>query len=186
MRLADLEAEFGDQLVVTWKAYLLRAEAQPRPLDKFREYTRKWSHPAGPGGYESRTVFNVWGDATPPSHSVPPAIAGKVAASFGPEAFNRFHMALMAAYFTDNLTISDPEVIVSIAQQCGLDGGEFRARMHRDGARLYQEVFDDMGEGIDLGVHAAPTVLVNNSLPIPGAQELDSYRMIIQRILARP
>lgn len=186
VRIADLKEEFGDRLLVTWKSYLLRPEAQVRPLDTFRNYTTSWSHPSGPGAHESRTVFNEWGDETPPSHSVPPAIAGKVAASFGADAFDRFHHALMAAYFTDNRTISDIEVIVDVAAACDLDPNEFRSRMQHDGARLHREVFDDMSEGVDLGVHAAPTVVVNQTLPIPGAQDLDSYRMIVERILARP
>ncbi len=185
MRLADLQAIYGDRIEVSWKSFLLQPEPRDKPLDKFREYTRRWSHESGAAAHESRTVFNIWGDETPPSHSVPSQIAGKVAATFGPEAFDRFHMALMRAYFTDGRTISEKSVIFEIAERCDIDVREFEQRARDQGAGLHKAVFDDMAEGIDLGVHAAPTVVFNGVLPIPGAQDLATYQAMIDRALAR-
>ena len=183
MRLADLQREYGERLVVEWRAYLLQPNVHVKPLDPFRNYTRRWA--LGPGALEPRTIFNVWGDSAPPTHSMPAAIAGKVAATFGPDAFDAFHLELMRAYFTENRTISELDVIVAVATTCGLDTELFRARMRSLGPALHAEAIADMEAGVELGVHGAPTVVINGTLPIPGAQELDSYRSMIDRILAR-
>jgi predicted DsbA family dithiol-disulfide isomerase len=185
IRIKDLQQHYGEQILVTWKSYLLRPKARAKSVDQFRDYTRRWVHTAGPGAVEPRAVYNVWANESPPTHSVPSAIAGKVALSFGPDAFDTFHMALMRAYFTDTRDISDKEVILDVAQQCGLDAGKFDALLTSEGARLQQLVFEEMAEGVELGVHAAPTVLLNGALPIPGAQDLSTYTAMIDRIIAR-
>ncbi len=184
-RIADLQDHYGDNILVTWKSYLLRPKAKAKSVDQFRDYTRRWVHTSGPGAVEPRAEYNVWGNAAPPTHSVPSAIAGKVALSFGAEAFDAFHMALMKAYFTQNCNISDTTTILDVANTCGLDVDEFARLLQSQGASLQQLVFDEMAEGVELGVHAAPTVVLNGVLPIPGAQDLATYTTMIDRVIAR-
>ena len=183
--MADLQDRYGDQILVTWKSYLLRPKARAKSVEQFRDYTRRWVHTAGPGAVESRAEYNVWKDATPPSHSVPSAIAGKVAMTFGSEAFDAFHIALMKAYFTANRNISDKAVILDVAKASGLDPTEFELLLTTQGAEFQQMVFDEMAEGVELGVHAAPTVVLNGVLPIPGAQDLATYTTMIDRVIVR-
>ena len=183
MRLEQLDERLGDQVAVEWRSYLLRPEPRESSLEKFRAYTRSWLRPAS---MAPEISFVPWATDNPqPSHSLPSAVAGKVAASFGPDAWDRFHLALMRAYFTDNRTISETDVQIDVARDCGVDPDEFARRLAVGGEALAVEVRQDHAAAMDHMVTAVPTVLVNDVLPIPGAQELDVYLNVVERIAAK-
>jgi predicted DsbA family dithiol-disulfide isomerase len=48
-----------------------------------------------------------------------------------------------------------------------------------------QAVIDDHNSAIEHGVSAVPTVLINNVLPVPGAQDVDAYETWIKRIIGQ-
>lgn len=179
MRLERLAAEFGDELEIEWKAYLLRPEPKPRTLEQFVTYTRHWSRPAE---QEPAAQFGTWGDATPPSHSVPAAVAGKVAESFGKESFDRFKMAALQAYFRDCRTISDHQVLLDVARSAGIDAGEFVARWAGDIERFAEAVITDHNEALEAGVTGVPAVLVNTEYLLTGALALDDYRKVVRHL----
>lgn len=183
MRLEQLSDEVGDQVAIEWRSYLLRPEPREPSAEKFRAYTQSWLRP---GSMAPEVSFVPWATDNPqPSHSLPSAVAGKVAASFGSDAWDRYHLALMRAYFTDNRTISETEVQVDVAGDCGLDPAEFARRLAVDDEALAVQVRREHAEAMDHMVTAVPTVLVNDLLPIPGAQELDVYVNVVQRIAAK-
>jgi predicted DsbA family dithiol-disulfide isomerase len=183
VRLEQLTGQVGDRVAVEWRSYLLRPEPREPSLEKFRAYTQSWLRPAS---MAPEVSFVPWATENPqPSHSLPSAVAGKVAASFGPQAWDRYHLALMRAYFTDNRTISETEVQVDVARDCGLDPDEFARRLAVDGEELTAQVRQEHAAAMDQMVTAVPTVLVNDVLPIPGAQELDVYVNVVERIAAR-
>lgn len=187
MRLEQLQSEYADDLVIVWRSYLLQPQPRPKPRDRFIAYTQGWLRPGGPGDQAPECGFAPWtvDDDEPPTHSLPAAIAGKVAATFGAAAFDRFHLAAMRAYFVEHRTISDPAVLTAIAVETGLPGDEFATRLARDGGALAAVVLEEHRHGIeDVEVHAVPSVVVNG-FPIPGAQELDVYRRMIERLLAK-
>ena len=66
---------------------MLRPYTDPRrTLEQFRTYTRSWARPAAE---PDAPAFRQWeGDAGPPSHSMPPHLVGKAAATFGRDAFD--------------------------------------------------------------------------------------------------
>ncbi len=184
-RLADLADLYGDRISVQWRSHVLRPEAKRRNLERFRDYTRLWSAGGGPGAHEARCDFRVWENSEPPTHSIPAAVAAKVAAEIDEQVASEFRMALFRAYFTEHRTISDLDVLADIARECGLDRDQFSEQMRTRGAAVTAIVLAEHVAGIELGAHAAPTVVVNDVLPIPGAQELDTYRRIIDKILLR-
>src|SRR4051812_29868824 len=99
-RLDELQRELGDTIELVTHAYLLQPQPRPKPLDQFRRYTERWVAPNGPGGLDREAAFVVWGDETPPSHSLPPAVALEGATRlFGTAARYRYELALMHAYF---------------------------------------------------------------------------------------
>ena len=183
MRLEQLNEQVGDQVAVEWRSFLLRPEPREPSPEKFRAYTQSWLRPAS---MAPEISFVPWATDNPqPSHSLPSAVAGKVAATFGPDAWDRFHMALMRAYFTDNRTISETDVQIDVARDCGLDPDEFARRLAVEGEALAVEVRQEHAEAMDHMVTAVPTVLVNDVLPIPGAQELAVYLNVVERIAAK-
>ncbi len=178
MRLAQIEDEYGDAVEVVWKSFLLRPAPQPRSIEQHREYTRSWLTPAAQPEAGS---FTVWAtENEPPSHSVPALVAGKAAASFGEEAFRKFHMEIMAAYFEENRTISDPDVILDVVEKSGIPVEEFRERLQRDHQAFEDEVFAEHTEAVSLGVTGIPSVVVDDALLIPGAVGAEVYRQVIK------
>ncbi len=177
MRLDKVKQEFGDAVDITWKSFLLRPNVEDRPMATFTRYTESW---ARPGENEPDATFNQWsGEHEPPSHSIPSSIAGKVAETFGEEAFHSYHWRLLESYFTENRTISDPEVLVDVAIQVGIDGDEFRTVMGTRAAEFAEVVIADHNEAVNSGISGVPAVVVNDEYPFTGAQEVDFYRRIV-------
>jgi len=178
VRLEKIKQEFGDSVAISWKSYLLRPQKQPKPMDKFRLYTKSWARPAeqADGGR-----FREWStDEEPPSHSVPPAIALKAAAK--QDKFDDYHLALMDAYFYANRNVTGLDTLVSVAVDCGLDRAVFLQDLADPS--LASAVVEDHNEALSLGITGAPTVVVDDILPIPGAQDLDFYRNVVKKRLA--
>lgn len=173
-----LEKEYGDRLAVEWKSFLLRPYPSEKPLEKFRRYTQSWMVPAGQADAGD---FRVWSTDEPaPSHSVPPNVAVKAAARQG--AFDTFHESIMRAYFQENRNVTDTTTILDIAAACGLDCERFEADLHDEA--LLRSVLADHNEAMELGITGVPTVLVDGQVPIPGAQDLNFYRHIVEKRLA--
>lgn len=181
MRLEKIEAEYADTVEVVWKSFMLRPSPHPRSLEEHREYTRNWMQPAS---QPESGRFTVWAtEDAPPSHSVPALVAGKAVATFGEEAFRKFHLEVMEAYFHENRTISDLEVLVDVAGSSGIPADEFRERLEEGWQGFEDQVFAEHTEAVSLGINGIPSVVVDDALLIPGAVGTDVYRQVIQERL---
>ena len=159
-----------------WKSFLLRPYPSARSLEAFRAYTESWARPASqPGGGRFRTWST---NEPPPSHSVPPQVAVKAAARLG--AFDRFHLAVMDAYFYANRNVTDVTTLADVAVECGLDRDAFLALLGDDALR--KEVIDEHNEAIALGVTGVPAVVAPGGLVIPGAQDAAFYRRLVKKL----
>jgi predicted DsbA family dithiol-disulfide isomerase len=184
VRLADLADELGDRITLEWRSFLLRPEPEDRPVEAFRRYTEKWARPAS---LEPRARFNTWsGDQSPPSHSLPSSVAGKVAESFGPAAERAFHERLFPAYFSENRTISDRGVLLDVAAEAGLDPAEFDRRWARDEDELTRAVWRDYATAVQSGIQGVPAVVVNRRWLIPGAVDVEEYRRAVAHAREHP
>lgn len=179
MCLEKVQEEVGDVLQLVWKSYLLRPVPEPKPMDKFRRYTESWLRPAGqPDAGE----FRVWAtDESPPSHSIPPNVAVKASAKQG--AFDRYHRALMHAYFARNLDVTSRENILLVARETGLELPAFERDL--DDPTTFDEVVADHNEAVELGISGVPCVVLDGGFTLPGSQERAVYRNIVQRLLAK-
>jgi predicted DsbA family dithiol-disulfide isomerase len=183
VRIEQVQAEVGDGLRVEWRSFMLRPEAEERSLEKFRRYAQSWTRPAAA---EPDAEFSLWpGTTAPPSHSLPPLVATKVAGSFGDDAFARYHHALFRAYFLDNRTVSDPSVLRDVAEGIGLDGAEFATRFERDNAEFAAAVVADHRAALAEGIAAVPSVMVDHKHVLTGALATDAYRRIVDRRTGR-
>lgn len=178
MRLEKIEAEYPDTVEVVWKSFMLRPSPQPRNIEQHRVYTRSWLNPAS---QPESGEFTVWStENSPPTHSVPALVAGKAAATFGDEAFHRFHLEVMRAYFAENRTISYPDVLADVAATAEIPSDEFCDRLESDWQAFEDQVFAEHTEAVSLGVSGIPSVVVDDALLIPGAVEADVYRRVIR------
>ena len=178
MRVDLLKEEFGDQLKLDWRSFLLRPQPDnSRDLEKFRKYTKNWlkigeDKPSG--------EFREWqSDSGPPSHSIPPHLVAKAAAELGDEAFDSFHNALLKAYFSDNRDISSDKTLRSIWDECGLDAHEFD---RSNNPQLLQTTIDQHNEALNAGANGAPAFrLAHSNAAIVGAHPVATLSRWIKR-----
>jgi predicted DsbA family dithiol-disulfide isomerase len=177
-QLAELE---GDGVEIEWRSFLLRPEAEERDPEKFATYTKSWERPAG---LEPAAKFNTpWsGEHAPPSHSMPAAVAGKVAMAFGPEATKAFHEALLNAYFVENRTISERSVLVEVAGEAGIDREKFGELYDAHQVPLTQRVIEDHNLAINSGVTGVPAVVVDGRYLIGGAVDVEEYQRALVHV----
>lgn len=182
LRLDRVRRRHEGDLVIEWKSFLLRPEPSTPDLERFRGYTRSWQRPAA---MEPAAQLHPWsGDASPPSHSVPTAVAGKVAATFGQEAYDRYHLALFRAYFVEHRTVSEEAVQLDVAASVGLDRDEFARRLREDVRVHLEAVFDDYSDAFAAGILAVPTVVVGGGEVVGGAVDETTYEEAYERACA--
>lgn len=183
MRLEQLAELEGDGVEIEWRSFLLRPDPEERDLAKFTEYTKSWERPAG---LEPDAKFNTpWsGEHAPPSYSMPAAVAGKVAATFGDEAAGAYHRGLLDAYFVENRTVSDRDVLIDIAADVGIDGDEFAGRYDDQWAPMVHRVVDDHNEAIHSGITGVPAVVVDGKYLIGGAVDVEHYQRALAHVRA--
>ena len=90
--------------------------------------------------------------------------------------------ALLKAYFTDGLSPESPEVLVQAATDAGLD--PIRAKAILAGDEFAQEVRGEERHFLDLGIHAVPSVIVNDRHLIQGGQPPEVFERALRQIAA--
>lgn len=116
---------------------------------------------------------------------MPAHVAAKSLALLEPELADEFHHRLLEAYFTHNRTISDWGVLADLAAETGLDRDEFMAFTAERERTLVDEVIGEHNEAIQSGITAVPTMVLDEVLPVQGAQEVDTVSRWIERLLDR-
>ena len=183
MRLDELAERMGESISIETKSFLLRPQTSEREREKFAQYTQSWMRPAE---MEPRAEFNVWSSDSPaPSGSIPAQVAAKAMTAWRPELAHRFDRALLTAYFTDNRTISDLDVLADIAAECGADRDTFKAFVVDNEQQFTQQVIDEHNQAVEQGITAVPTVVIDGVLPVQGAQDVDLYEHWIRKIIER-
>lgn len=152
----------------------------PRALEQFRAYTESWRRPAAE---EPEAEFQVWStDEGPPSHSVPPHIVAKAAATLGDEPWERMHELLLRAYFTLNRDITSESVLRELWNEAGLPKSEIE-RWQRP--ELIRQIVDEHNEAIEYGASGVPAVrLAESEGLVMGAQPAEVYRRWIEKVAA--
>jgi predicted DsbA family dithiol-disulfide isomerase len=180
VRLASVQARYGDRVSVHWRAFPLVPDRRPdrRATEKTGE---GWARAAREEP-RARFVPPAVGSALPAS-SLPALTAIKCAERQGPDAFRGLHARLFLAYFRDHLDIGRPDTLWDLARESGLDMARFQ-RDHAAG-EAYQAALHDYAEGAAwFGVSAVPTVIFNEKVSLVGAVPEERYRAVLDWILA--
>lgn len=114
---------------------------------------------------------------------MPPHLVAKAAKELGSESFDRIHDRLLTAYFTDNLDITDSQVLRDLWEEVDLPIDGFDKR---DDPVLREAVFQEHNQAIGNGATGAPALQMAGGFgTITGAQPVESYRLWFQRMLDR-
>lgn len=183
MTLREVQAEYGERLQVRWLSYLLHT--QPDPERRWTDHhTESWTK-AGAFAPQLRFALREPGAPLPP-WGLPALEAAKCAERQGPEAFERYHMALLRAYFEDGRDIADPRVLVALARACGLDVRRFRRDLKGGEARA-AVLAEHLAAQRHLRVTSVPTTIFSDergSVRLVGAAASDQYRRVIDWLLS--
>lgn len=87
---------------------------------------------------------------------------------------------VMRAYFTDGQNIADVEVLTACAGEAGMNTSEVLEFLA--GPRLIAETNAAIAAAQDVGVTAVPTFVINGQWSIPGAQDVDMFERILERL----
>ena len=183
MRLDEVKDHFGDQVSITWKSFLLKPGSKTPDREKFIRYTQGWERMVA---LEPKTSFVPWASSNnPPTGSLPAQVAQKIISAEAPEYADAMHHKLLEAYFKRNLDISDWSVLAHIANEVGFGESKFSSLVDTQRLGISKEVIDEHNEAINQGITSVPTVLINHVLPVPGAQETETYINWISRLIER-
>lgn len=144
------------------------------------QYTRSWLRP---GAEEDSGDFRIWETGHgPPSHSIPPHLIVKAARRVAGDAVARsLGEALFAAYFSENLDITEEATMKGLWEEAGLAAADF-SRV--EDADLLQEVLEEHRGALEHGVTGVPAIMLEgNDVPITGAHPRSLYRRWIERTL---
>lgn len=90
---------------------------------------------------------------------------------------------LLSAYFTEGLNIGDPDVLAACATDVGFDKDDTLAFLKTDEG--HGEVMQDLALAAGNGITAVPTFVINGQWAIPGAQDVDVFERVLERLLAK-
>ena len=95
----------------------------------------------------------------------------------------RLNEALFAAYFTENLVLSDHKVLLDKAVSVGMDADEVKAVLESD--KYDDEVRFDEREAAMRGVRGVPYIVFGGEFAVPGAMTVDGFKSALERLLRR-
>ena len=90
---------------------------------------------------------------------------------------------IMDAYFTDGKNIGDIDVLADCAESAGINRAEAHTFLNSD--ELVDEIRSEIAEAAEYGVTAVPTFIINGQWSVPGAQDVEMFERIIERMLEK-
>ena len=90
--------------------------------------------------------------------------------------------AIYAAYFEDGRDIGDVDVLVDIAQACGLDGAAIREALAGDEGAA--EVLTDVAFARQAGISGVPFFIFNDKYAFSGAQPPEMIGRVLAQVAA--
>lgn len=178
-RLLRLKEEYGEGITINWKSFLLNPYGSRPPQYPVARINQGRLRAADE---EAGLSIVPWPEDKPlPDSSMPAHEAARCAQMQGRDAFERYHMALMRAYFSDCKDISDQKVLISLAEEVRLDVKKFIADLDGDSPKngVLAEYEEAVRNGNIVGV---PTVIIGERVVLEAAVPLELYRRAVQHL----
>jgi predicted DsbA family dithiol-disulfide isomerase len=103
--------------------------------------------------------------------------------AYGPDAQTRLKLALFSAHFQRRLNVSDPSVLLDIAEAAGLDRAQAEAALSDDG--FDSKVAWEEDRAFQMNITGVPAMVVNGRILVPGAQDAQTYAAVLRQAVAR-
>ena len=93
---------------------------------------------------------------------------------------DEFHTRVFEAFYAKGEDISDPEVLMGIAKELGLDGEALQASLNEN--EFLESVLRDSEEARNLGINSVPAFVADRRAALSGVQSADSLRQLIDHV----
>ena len=180
VRLRKLRDEYRDKIQVIWKSYPLVINDVPGMKISPKSESARLRAAFEEEGF----TFKPWeSNETYPISSMPALRASKCARLQGESTFQRFHVALFKAFFEDSRNIANREVLLSLAENAGLDVDRFCIDF--DSGSQRSEIMADYEE-YQSSFHGwgVPLAIFGGRYPLGGAVPIEMYRRAVDLCLA--
>ncbi len=91
--------------------------------------------------------------------------------------YDEVHERLFTAFFHEGLNIGDPETLLNIVEQAGLNKNDAEKALNE--GTYSTRLLDAHNEGREKRISAVPTFLFSNNQRLSGAQPLDMFKYIL-------
>ena len=178
LRIEDVARKHGR--IVRWRPYNIREAFIEEGIKPNVAYERKGAYSRRDWARTARFYGHDFKMPEPFRRSSVPAMAIAYWAEpiYGPEAFKRFCARVMAAYFTENRSIDDPDVLIELALASGFDGDDARAAI--DDPEANDAIEKVTKEALHKGIWGAPFMIVDGE-PFWGEDRLDQVDLWLKK-----
>jgi len=94
--------------------------------------------------------------------------------------YEQFHEQIFHAYFTEAMDIGNVEILCNIASGCGLDPVDMMQALKEGCYKLRLD--EAKKEGLKIHLTGVPTFMINNEHKIVGAQPINAFTDILDKI----
>jgi len=184
--------EHGDEVEVVWRAFELDPGAPAeREGDYAERLARKYNlsrEQAAAANDQLRALGAAEGlaldfDRVRPGNTFDAHRLVHYARVSGPGFQDALVERLFVAYFTEGSPVGDPETLVRLAAEVGLDPAGAADVLAGD--RYANEVRAEERSAVELGVTGVPFFVVDRRFAIPGAQDADTILGVLERAWAK-
>jgi predicted DsbA family dithiol-disulfide isomerase len=182
--------EHRDELDVEWRSFELdpRAAREPSGEDPVERLARKYgmtredalAAQARVTGLAAQEGLAYRLDAARPANTFDAHRLLHLAAERGVQA--AAEERLFAAYFTEGRSLGDPETLVALAAEVGLDEAAAREVLHGDA--YADAVAGDEREASELGISGVPFFVIDRRYGISGAQPAELIQQALEQAWA--
>jgi predicted DsbA family dithiol-disulfide isomerase len=178
--------EGRDSVTIRWHSYQLNPGARPDPAQSTYEHLanmKGWSLEASRQAHDQIAdmarqdglVYNF--DQSIPANTLNALRLAHMAATGGNG--QDAHERLFAAYFTEGKNIDDPETLVSLGAELGLEAAAVRQMLESDA--WLKEVQQDMDAARQIGIRGVPFFVFNQQYAVSGAQPAAAFLSALQQ-----
>ena len=187
---ARSQIDFGNEIVVRWRAFQLDPSAPVQPQPYGEVLARKYGNRGALAALSARLnelgrqegLDYQW-DRIQRVNSLDAHRLLAWAASRSIERQNALAERLFRAYFTEGANVADRSVLASLAGESGLDTDEATSTL--EGTAYVSDVRDDQARAAELDVLGVPAFVIAPGFAIPGAQEVETFRLMLTRAHGR-
>ncbi|AKU92829.1 DsbA family oxidoreductase [Vulgatibacter incomptus] len=178
-RLRHLKEEMGDALRIELRPFPIRLDERVpsrREIQAETSALRKVAKEKEGKGI----VADLWRSNDPPRSSLPPLVALEAARIIGGEAAQeRLLRALRRAAFHHGVNVTRDDVLLELAERCGIETARFATALRAQGTRRL--VTDAQDEALFHGIDSVPSLVIGGEWLVAGVRSVDEYRDTIRR-----